>query len=201
MTTAIAPPRIVGASITPLNSEQASNWLNWINGGKPPNETYDMRFVLVHSDSGVTWGYLDDFKQWKLGAVVDPALCPVPKASSLHELRLIGPEAEVLIWRVDHNLQGRVLADDGNVFDGRAPLRPMNQGRRLRYNPKDDRPPVAQSGFKRYVDAGGAQHLAPESFPEEFSVRHYFEQAPETGAVRIAATRLVAVTTVENLKG
>jgi hypothetical protein len=188
MNTDIADTRVAGARIIPIDAEQASAWLNWLNGSGPPStETHGVRFVLAHSDSGVTWGYLDEQRQWKLGAVVDPGLCPVPTAKSLHELRLFGNTAEVLIWRSDDGVKGRVLADDDGIgFDATAPLRPMNEGRRLRGECREMR-----DSFKRYVDAGGAQHLAPESFPEEFSVRHYFEQDLATGAVRIAATRLV----------
>jgi hypothetical protein len=186
MNTAIANPGIAGARITPINAEQANAWLNWLSGSGPPPETHGVRFALAHSDSGVTWGYLDEQQQWKLGTAVDPGLCPVPTAKSLHELRLFGNAAEVLIWRSDDELQGRILADDGIGFDVSAPLCPMNEGRRLRGECREMR-----DSFKRYVDAGGAQHLAPEFFPEEFSVRHYFEQDLATGAVRIAATRLV----------
>ena len=186
MSIASANPKIAGVRITPMIAEQASIWLNWLTGSGPPMETHGVRFALAHADSGLTWGYVDDQRQWKLGSAVDPALCPVPMAKSLHELRLFGNTAEVLIWRGDNELRGRILADDGIVFDFSAPLCPLNEGRRLRGECREMR-----DGFKRYVDAGGAQHLAPESFPEEFSVRHYFEQDPETGAVRIAATRFV----------
>jgi CRISPR-associated protein (TIGR03984 family) len=179
---------IAGAHIIPLSADQARAWLNWLTGsGPPPAETHGVRFSLAHSDSGVTWGFLDEQGQWKLGAAVDPALCPVPTAESLHELRLIGETAEVLIWHGDGELQGRILADDSSAFDSQNPLRPMDEGRKLRGTP--DNP--TKDGFKRYVDVGGAQHLAPESFPEDFSVRHYLKQDPDTGAVRIAATRLV----------
>ena len=186
MTIAIDNSEIAGACITPLNTGQATIWFNWLNGSDPPKETHGVRFALVHADSGVTWGYLDDHGQWKLGAAVDPALCPAPVAKSLHELRLFGDTAEVLIWRGDNELQGRILADDDITFDASDPLCPMNEGRRLRGECHETR-----EGFRRFVDAGGAQHLAPESFPVDFSVRHYFEQDAWTGAVRIAATRLV----------
>lgn len=178
---------IAGAHIIPLSADQARAWLDWLTGsGPPPAETHGVHFSLAHSDSGVTWGFLDELGQWRLGAAVDPALCPVPTAKSLHELRLIGETAEVLIWRGDGKLQGRILADNDSVRDFSHALSPMNEGRRLRGECRETR-----DGFKRYVDVGGAQHLAPEPFPEDFSVRHYLEQDPDTGAVRIAATRLV----------
>ncbi|MFW6114159.1 MAG: CRISPR-associated protein Csx19 [bacterium] len=178
---------IVGAHVTPLNAGQAKASLDWLTGsGPPPAETHGVRFSLAHSDAGVTWGFLDEQGQWKLGASVDPALCPVPMAKSLHQLRLIGETAEILIWRGDGELQGRILADNNSVPDSSGPLCPINEGRHLRGECREVR-----DGFKRYVDVGGAQHLAPESFPEDFNVRHYFEQDATTGAVRIAATRLV----------
>jgi len=115
------------------------------------------------------------------------ACAPLPDSLSLHELRLFGQAAEVLIWRGDEGLSGRILVDTTAEVD--PWLAPMNERRRLRGDPK-----ASQDGFTRYVDAGGAQHLAPENFPKEFSVRNYLEQDSETGAVRITATRLVPVT-------
>lgn len=187
MITNFGNPGITGASIIKIDTENARGWINWLCGsGLPPSYTYQVRFALAHSDSGVTWGYLDEYTEWKLGSSVDLTLCPVPTVASLHELRLFGNSAEILIWRSDDLLMGRILADDNIAHHVSGPLCPMNEGRRLRGECREIR-----EGFKLYVDSGGAQHLAPESFPEDFSVRHYFEQDPETGAVRIAATRLV----------
>lgn len=177
--------RIAGASVEELTSEAAESWLSWLTGHGPvPSESHSVQFALAHSDAGVTWGYLDGQGIWKLGHAIDPGLCPLPTSRSLQELRLFGTAAEVLIWRGDEGLSGRILADNPANVD--TWLAPMNEGRRLRGEPQ---PP--QDGFKRYVDVGGAQHIAPAQFPEEFSVRHYLEQDSETGAVRIAATRLV----------
>ena len=176
---------IVGASIKSLTPEQAVGWLNWLTGRAPaPSDCIAVQFALAHSDAGVTWGYLDGQGKWKLGHTVAPDLCPLPTTRSLQELRLFGTNAEVLIWRGYEGLCGRILEDDPSAAE--PWLKPMNEGRRLRGSNESP-----ENGFRRYVDAGGAQHLAPEHFPEDFSVRHYFEQDTITGAVRIAATRLV----------
>lgn len=186
MTSTIVERKIAGAKIDRLSAAQATDWLDWLIGrGPPPAQAYGVCFALAHTDSGVTWGYLVQ-AAWKLGSSVDPGLCPIPTASSLHELRLFGNAAEVLIWRGDNGLQGRILADDGTDFGPLDPLRPMDEARRLQGEGQKSR-----DGFVPYIDAGGARHLAPESFPGEFSVRYYFEQDSSTGAVRIAATRLI----------
>lgn len=187
MNAVAATGKIVGAQNTPFGIEQASAWQDWLTGRETrPTETYAVRFALAHSDSGVTWGYLDDQGQWKLSCDVDPGLSPMPTTESLHELRLFGTRTEVLIWRGEVGLQGRVLTDDGTAFDESDPLRPLNEGRCVRGNPR-----ASVGGFVRYVDAGGAEHLVPETLGQ-LSVRHYFEQEMSTGGVRVAATRLVA---------
>jgi len=188
MNAVVTKRKIGGARIDPLDAAQVNAWLDWLTStGPTPAEPHNVLFALAHCDSGVTWGYLDDQRQWQLGTAVDPGLCPVPTARSLHELRLFGYTAEVLIWRGDDGLQGRILADDQTAFERSDALRPLNEGRRLRGKRGDQR-----NGFVPYVDVGGSQHLAPSAFPEEFSVRHYLEQDPATGAVRIAVTRLVS---------
>lgn len=186
--TIAGPPQIHGAAFTPLDSDAARSWLAWLTAeGPAPSGVRGIRFALAHCDSGVTWAYLDKQGVWRLGSAVDPALCPRPTAASLHELRLFGATSEVLLWRADDGqLCGRILADDSAVFNSSDPLRPMNERRFLRGGCRETR-----NGLKHYVDVGGAQHLAPESFPEEFHVRHYFEQDTSTGAARIAAVRLV----------
>lgn len=191
MSTVGEEKRIRGATITSLNSKDAEEWIAWLSGdsNSAPSETYGVQYALAHSDAGVTWGYLDNQASWKLGSDVDPVLCPRLEAKSLHELRVFGTEAEVLIWRGNEGLQGRMLADNDVIFNSSDPLRPLNEGRWLRGDPPEEHD--HDSGFVRYVDGGGAQHLVPQSFPKKFSVRHYLEQDASTGAVRIAATRLV----------
>lgn len=185
----VAPTsQIHGAASAPLASDAANAWLAWLrSGSRAPSDAHGVRFALAHCDSGVTWAYLDDAGAWTLGSTVDPELCPHPTATSLHELRLFGATAEILIWQTDDGqLRGRILADKEPPTDSDDPLSPFSESRRLRGTAGEPR-----DGFIRYIDSGGAEHLAPASFPQEFSVRHYLEQDPCTGAVRIAATRLV----------
>lgn len=187
--TVAATPQIPGASLTTLESDAATSWLAWlISEGPAPADTHGIRFALAHCESGVTWAFLDDAGKWRLGSAVKPDLCPVPTATSLHELRLFGATAEVLLWRADDGqLRGRILADSGPRAVSDDPLRPFCESRWLRGDPSEPR-----DGFIRYTDRGGAEHLAPQSLPHEFSVRNYLEQDSSTGAVRIAVTRLVS---------
>lgn len=179
---------IQGAALTPLGCAAANGWLTWLTGeGSAPTDDYGVRFALAHCDSGVTWGYRHGAGVWKLGSTVDDTLCPIPTAGSLHELRLFGAAAEILIWRADGSeLRGRILADVAAEANTDGPLRPYCEPRWLRGSPVETR-----DGFTLYTDAGGARHLAPSSLGPSFSVRHYLAQDCVTGAVRIVATRLL----------
>lgn len=175
------------AKLERLESEESHAWLAWFNGsGNPPSDTLGVRFALAHCDAGVTWGYLASAR-WRLSSEVDPELSPVPTVASLHELRLFGHLAEVLIWRSEQGLSGRSLADWDGVEGVDDALRPIDEKRFLC---GCDRP-SKQGDFIRYTGRGGAEHLAPASLPlRSFGVRHYLEQDRITGAVRIAATLL-----------
>ncbi len=178
-----------GAALHSLDDELCRQWLDWlIQSGPCPSQTHRFEYALAHCDSGVTWGYWDAGRdRWRLSCEVDSDLSPGPEQGTIQELRIFGPTAEVLIWTGDEGLRGRVLADDEADAPADRSLRPLDEGRRLRGEPH---PGAVEAGFIRYADPGGSQHLAPESFPRSFSVRHYFEQDMETGAVRIAASRL-----------
>lgn len=178
-----------GAALHSLDDGLCRQWLDWLTQSGPcPSEARDFAYALAHCHSGVTWGYWDAGRdRWRLSCEVDSDLCPSPKQFTIQELRVFGPTAEVLIWTCDEGLQGRLLADDEADAPVDRSLRPLDEGRRLRGEPH---PGAGEAGFIRYADRGGSQQLAPESFPQSFSVRHYFEQDLETGAVRIAASRL-----------
>ncbi len=178
---------VCGARIEPLDDAACQRWFQWLLGsGEVLEDTHNVSFTLAHCDSGVTWGYLDGEQKWRLGSEVDSSLCPNLTVQSLHELRLFGRSSEVLIWRTDDGLRGRILIDDSQAIDDGDPPAPFFESRRLRGDRKE-----SHDGFVRYVDRGGTQHLAPACFPEEFSVCHYLQENTETGAVRIVATRLV----------
>jgi CRISPR-associated protein (TIGR03984 family) len=147
----------------------------------------------------VTWGrYELEQGRWRLSSEVRPELSPKISHGRLQQLRLFGPSAEVLIWRDGDGLRGRLLVEDGGSGGCHEALRPTEESRILLGDYVVEKLP---DEFTHVGDRAGLQHVLPLAVTNEelqrrqarLKVRHYWEEDPETGAVRIAATRLVAV--------
>lgn len=75
---------------------------------------YGLKYFLSHHDDGVIWGVFDG--DWKLSAGRDPS--PGFHLATLQNCRIFGPEAEILIWKKDHRLMSRLLAEgEGDLFE------------------------------------------------------------------------------------
>jgi len=187
--------RIAGCRIELLDHPACKAWLDHVLGRAPAPEDLDRpAWLLCHSDSGVTWGRRDG-GEWRLASDFFPELCPVPSEIGIQEMRVFSPKAEVLIWRADSGLRGRMLVDEdcGQVEDA---LRPDNEERLLLsgqvYEERD--------GFTRVSDAAGAEQVLPLRIEKGAStgwprlcVRHYFTREDKTGSIRVVATRFVEV--------
>ncbi len=202
MTFEVLSTPLAGCELRPLTPEACQQFLHWLlNNGSPPQDTLsqlELGWALAHCDDGVTWGRWDSrANRWQLGCAFDAELSPSIILDRLQELRLFGPGGEVLLWRCEAGLQGRLLRDApaaGSADPENSPLRPWDQERIVRGNG------VKQSygNFTHVADRGGAEQLLPLAVTKEqltggklrLVVRHYFQQ-DETGAVRIAASRLV----------
>jgi len=89
---------------------------------------------------------------------------------------------------------------DKKDADAGSPTRPDDEPRILLGNRLLDGP---REGFTLVGTAGGAQHAVPlqctvkdfekGTWPLRLKVRHYFQQDQNTGAVRVALSRLVDV--------
>jgi CRISPR-associated protein (TIGR03984 family) len=205
---AIAAPRtLFGAELQPFGPEDCRPYLAWAAGeaAAPPGGSR-YHWLLAHSDGGVTWGVNRDGR-WALSIGRFPGVSPPTAAvafgAGLQQLRLFSPLQELLIWRTDDGPLGRLLTDTAPVAD--ALFRPLDGeqvliGDRLLAEPVD--------GFALVGDAAGSRHAVPlpglthQSFrdgednpywPLRLRLRHYLEQDAETGALRIAAARLVAL--------
>jgi CRISPR-associated protein (TIGR03984 family) len=75
------------------------------------------RYLLAHADDGVIWGRFDQkgltiaadvFEDIQDAAAVVVSLRP----ATLHQVRLFGPEAEILIWRTDGGFRARRLDEE-----------------------------------------------------------------------------------------
>ncbi len=201
-----APHALAGCDLASLDSSTCERYVSWLLGEEnaaAPEEASGLVWALAHCDDGVTWGRYDAVaRAWRLGEHVAPEVSPPVRSETLQELRLFGEGGEVLIWRTDAGLWGRVLRETDPVADRddeANPLRPSNESRILRGGRV-----IAQcdNDFTHVGDGTGAEQVLPLAASEEqlraaqvrLEVRHYYEEHAKTGAVRIAATRLVKLT-------
>jgi len=201
------------ATITRVEPAAALRWIAWARRTAPmpacDHSAAELRWLLAHCTDGVTWGRRDgDDGQWQLGSSVFGELCPPISLENLLELRLFGGRGELLLWRDEGEDQpafrGRWLVDVPS--EGRArdddPCRPACEERILLGNQQLG----SSGGFTRVGDGTGREQAVPldgpagdfgtreqPKMPLRFAVRHYFETDEETGAVRVAASRLVDV--------
>ncbi|WP_028322633.1 type III-D CRISPR-associated protein Csx19 [Desulfatiglans anilini] len=192
---------IQGCSIEPLNEEACRSLIEWVAGSARPDQaSVGFKWLLAHCHDGVTWGRIDDPKQpWLLSSKAFPDLCPELSDSNLLQIRLFGDEKEAMIWRTETGFSGR-MAVDKKEADAGSPTRPDDEIRILLGNRLLDGP---KEGFTLVGTAGGAQHAVPlqctakdfehGTWPLRLKVRHYFQQDQNTGALRVALSRLIDV--------
>ncbi len=187
--------RLEGCRIDRLDHIASVAWLNFVLGrGGSPLPMDGATWILCHCDDGVTWGRIDSSAS-RLGSTVFPDLCPVPSEMNLREMRVFCRDAEVLVWRVEVGLCGRVLRDSTPpITDG--PLAPYDEGHLLLGRVVVE----YRDGFTRVGDGTGSEHAVPIRIVEDasaawpmLSMRHYFAQDARSGRVRIAVTRLMEV--------
>jgi len=205
MNAAEAPHALAGCALTPLDAPTCERYISWLLGegnAAAPAGRSGLVWALAHCDDGVTWGRYDlAARAWRLGNQVAPDVAPPVRPETLQELRLFGEGSEVLIWRTEAGLQGRVLREAdpaADCGDESNPLRPSDESRILR-----GALVLAEChhGFTHIGDGAGAEQVLPLAASKDqlqaaqvrLDVRHYCEADAETGAVRIAATRLVSL--------
>ena len=107
-----------------------------------------------------------------------------------------------MIWRVEDGFKGRHLKDNTEA-DTPSSMKSFDEDRILLGNYLES----VQNGFSRVSTGDGRQQAVPlecsadkfrnsdgkKLWPLKLTVRHYFEQEKETGAVRVAVTRFVKV--------
>jgi len=200
--------RLEGCIVKFLDNNDCRRILDWVTGGGQFQDsliTGDISadahsWLLAHCSDGVAWGrFHKELKKWRLSSAVFPDLCPPVSVENLLEIRLFGPEDEILMWRKGAELSGRRLIDNYDENDD-SPVRPHTETRILLGDRLIEQP---QGGFSRVGTAVGAEQAVPLEceendfrggrWPLRLEMRHYFQQDTESGAVRVAATRLVNV--------
>jgi len=192
-----------GANITALSAEQALALWNWVSGADDPSATV-VRFNWLYGtfDDGVLWGRFDS-GEWRLPTAFEP-LVPSLRMETLWELRLFGPDEEIILWKeegLDDSLRGRSLTSAATT-PGLAPLpsQLILTGDRIRPHTENG------NGFTLVTDATGARQVVPIDctdddflnddvvlWPLRVDVLHHLRSEPNTGQLHIAATRLLGL--------
>jgi CRISPR-associated protein (TIGR03984 family) len=189
-----------GCRLEVVEDATCRDWLNHVTAGGPaPEGGPDLRWLLAHCDDGVVWGRRNA-EGWRLSFEPFPAISPRLGTENLQQIRLFGPEGELLVWRADDRFRGRLLTHQP---DGADPsLNPETQdyvliGDRVLQSARD--------GFTVVGDGRGSRHAAPLICPESafpvqprrhplrLKVWHYFAADTESGLVRVVASRLADV--------
>ncbi len=195
-----------GCTLTPLDHQVCSELVKWLLGGMAPENAEGLKWALAHCDDGVTWGRWEARdNRWVTGDdKIRQDISPKIRLAALQELRLFGPTREILIWRRDGGLFGRIL-DDGTKPDGPDPLRPRDESILVRGHKVLEQ---GENGFTLITDGTGSCQVIPLAIGRNegkgrvararLDVRHFWRQDPASGAVRVAATRLVTLRTEWN---
>jgi len=197
-----------------LDDAESHGVLKWIRGESASRADFrrefyteklqngGLRWLLAHCNDGVTWGrWSPDKNRWETASEVFPEFVPEIGEHNLLELRIFGNDGELLIWRTAQGFRGRYLQDAAG--DGRI-LSPIDEERLLVGDRIKEEP---RKGFTRVGSPSGSEQIVPclleegdfkrEPWPLRLQVRHYLQEDPKTGVVRVAITRLVNL----NLKG
>lgn len=160
-------------------------------------ERCGLKWLLAHSDDGVTWGRMDG-SQLVTSDAVAPDVSPPLRAPTLQQARLFDEHGELYLWRdADLGWRARLI---------RAP----KAGEVAAFTDSIDEPQILwgtradllPNRFSLMTDgAQGLRHVVPIEIQGSFSeqtrplrlwVRHYLRE-DGNGFVRIAASRLVAL--------
>lgn len=156
-----------------------------------------LKWLLAHCEDGITLGKWNASKsRWAMGSDAFPEISPKITKDNLLEVRIFGDRGEILIWRHSHSFRGRYLSDVQP--DGNGLLSPIIEERVLMGNRLLE---PSRAGFSRIASSSGAEQVVPfpldgvltvsRQWPLRLVVKHYLQQDESTGAIRIAATRLV----------
>lgn len=190
---------IEGCTIETLDHVACQAYLSWVIGSVAPGENLkDIAWLLAHCHDGVTWGCINDDQSWRTSSMFFSDLCPCVSESNLLEIRLFGAKREIMIWRTDTGFSGRCLYDNPEL-EHNDPCHPDDEIRILLGDQVIEK---TIEGFTRVRTKSGMEQAIPLVCADNdytagrwpsLLMRHYFVQDDETGAVRVAASRLVNV--------
>ena len=155
--------------------------------------------MLAHAADGVIWGRVEQGQLiTSRDAFPDQDVSPVLRLLTLQQLRLFGPDAELLLWRADGGWRSRLIVDGvGEIVEFYDEWQILWGTRRE----------AVRDGFTLVADGAlGHSHAPPVEISESLfapdenrrplrlQMRHYLETNPNSGLLRVALSRLVEVT-------
>lgn len=169
---------------------------------------HGFRWLLAHSDDGVNWGKFDGkglTVSHDVAGADEKQYVPELDTARLLEVRLFGPDAELLLWRTPTGMNGRLLTDQG--IDAEIEVR---MEKRLLWGVQTDK--NLEQGFIVVSEADGLRHVVPWEVKETqpgpqaspthrlyLKVKHYLD-FDEDGQAFVAASRLVDIGSLERRK-
>lgn len=178
----------LGAIVTPIDAAGSRSIIDWVAGGARPSALgLEPRWALCQQQDGVLWGHAVDGR-W----VMSPGRLDETRLLSQHptELRLFGPDGELMIWSADGSPRGRVCTDIPVADADRQPI--------------DDQRIVAATrvidtdgAFTRVADTRGREQVVPLHLNSSFkpwtlrlSCRHYLSNSDD-GRLIVTMSRLM----------
>lgn len=159
----------------PQTQSEFTAWLN------QQAAQHKLSAALAFADDGVIWGRFDG--AWKWSGDASTVSSPF-RMNTLQQLRLFGARAELFLWRVHGNWQGRLIVESGNE------TRDYFDEAQLLWGTKDG---DEMNGFWLMREGKqGLLHSPPAHIANagELMTRSYLEY-DEEGCARILASRLV----------
>lgn len=147
---------------------------------------YALRWLLAHADDGVIWGELRA-DGLHLSSDVFPDISPPLRTVTLQQVRLFGPQAEILLWKDGSGWRARLIRDEGEERDC------VDEAHMLWGTEIEER----RDGFTRLREGReGLRHAPPlpdsARPPVYLRVRHYIAYNLD-GQAYIAYSRLMGI--------
>ncbi|MFN9469134.1 MAG: CRISPR-associated protein Csx19 [Pseudanabaena sp.] len=173
---------------------------DWLEGKA---KKHNLRDLLAHAEDGVIWGRFDENGLKTSGDLLfdkctkfHPAKL---RSQTLQQCRMFGDKCEVMLWKIGKDWKARSIEDTNNQDC-------LPDEHQILWGTKAEK---EKDGFTLVADGQeGLKHAVPlVSIPFDQSknlyrplrltVRHYLDEDPDTGVVRVYLSRLVDLTTKE----
>ena len=200
MPVAESPRKIVQCSAhlcpietTKLTRDGFNNWL------VTQAVSHGLRYLLAHCDDGVVWGRFDNHPPSLITSAEAAAghpeakkICAPLRLETLQQARAFGPDAELLIWRVDEGRWKARLISEPKGQQGEVSWAEAYDEPQLLWGTKAD--PLNHHFTLLTEGASGLRHAVPIDSGElpqaQLIVRHYLTKQ---GFARAETSRLVGL--------